>query len=122
MVYHPRLMFFFADSVQSWVTVLMVDGWCPILSQCYSCGKCPILSQCSSCRKCPILCHSTRIARGFVRYKGEKGTSSVHLYLSLLWCPKRCHSTRIARGVPLPVYMNLDVYSGFWCTSHCVVF
>ena len=23
---------------------------------------------------------------------------------------------------PLPVYMNLDVYSGFWCTSHCVVF
>ena len=34
----------------------------------------------------------------------------------------RCHSTRIARGVPLPVYMNLDLYSGFWCTSHCVVF
>ena len=32
------------------------------------------------------------------------------------------HGTRIARGVPLPVYMNLDVYSGFWCTSHCVVF
>ena len=26
--------------------------------------------------------HGTRIARGFVRYKGEKGTSSVHLYLS----------------------------------------
>ena len=34
----------------------------------------------------------------------------------------RCHGTRIARGVPLPVYMNLDLYSGFWCTSHCVVF
>ena len=32
------------------------------------------------------------------------------------------HGTRIARGVPLPVYMNLEVYSGFWCTSHCVVF
>ena len=32
------------------------------------------------------------------------------------------HGTRIARGVPLPVYMNLDLYSGFWCTSHCVVF
>ena len=32
------------------------------------------------------------------------------------------HGTRIARGVPLPVYMNLDVYSGFWCTSCCVVF
>ena len=26
--------------------------------------------------------HSTRVARGWVRYKGEKGTSSVHLYLS----------------------------------------
>ena len=34
----------------------------------------------------------------------------------------RCHGTRIARGVPLPVYMNLDLYSGFWCTSCCVVF
>ena len=31
-------------------------------------------------------------------------------------------SVWIARGVPLPVYMNLDVYSGFWCTSRCVVF
>ena len=34
----------------------------------------------------------------------------------------RCHGTRIARGVPLPVYINLDLYSGFWCTSRCVVF
>ena len=34
----------------------------------------------------------------------------------------RRHGTRIARGVPLPVYMNLDLYSGFWCTSRCVVF
>ena len=34
----------------------------------------------------------------------------------------RCHGTRIARGVPLPVYVNLDLYSGFWCTSRCVVF
>ena len=34
----------------------------------------------------------------------------------------RCHGTRIARGVPLSVYINLDLYSGFWCTSHCVVF
>ena len=34
----------------------------------------------------------------------------------------RCHGTRIARGVPLPVYNNLDLYSGFWCTSRCVVF
>ena len=33
-----------------------------------------------------------------------------------------CHGTRIARGVPLPVYINLDLYSGFWCTSRCVVF
>ena len=35
---------------------------------------------------------------------------------------KRYHSTRIIRGVPLPVYINLDLYSGFWCTSCCVVF
>ena len=34
----------------------------------------------------------------------------------------RCRGTRIARGVPLPVYNNLDLYSGFWCTSRCVVF
>ena len=34
----------------------------------------------------------------------------------------RCHGTRIARGVPLSVYINLDLYSGFWCTSRCVVF
>ena len=34
----------------------------------------------------------------------------------------RCHGTRIVRGVPLPVYINLDLYSGFWCTSRCVVF
>ena len=34
----------------------------------------------------------------------------------------RYHGTRIARGVPLPVYINLDLYSGFWCTSRCVVF
>ena len=32
------------------------------------------------------------------------------------------YNSRIARGVPLPVYMNLDLYSGFWCTSRCVVF
>ena len=25
----------------------------------------------------------------------------------------RCHGTGIARGVPLPVYINLDLYSGF---------
>ena len=42
--------------------------------------------------------------------------NSSHLYLPV-------HaSIRIARGVPLLVYMNLDVYSGFWCTSRCVVF
>ena len=34
----------------------------------------------------------------------------------------RCHGTKIARGVPLPVYINLDLYSGFWCTSRWVVF
>ena len=43
-----------------------------------------------------------------------------HRYSST-WCRKDNHSTRIARGVPLPVYMNLDGYSGFWCTFRCVV-
>ena len=88
------MFFFFADSVQSCVTVLMVDGWCPILSQCSSCGKCPILvtapelqedwigtrvvSYCSLglLLSSSIWCHKsdpghgTKIARGLVRYKG----------------------------------------------------
>ena len=46
--------------------------------------------------------------------KDEIGYCSLGLLMS--------SSVRIARGVPLPVYMNLNVYSGFWCTSHCVVF
>ena len=60
--------------------------------------------------------------------KDEIGNSNVHLdssnphldlvpqELILVTAPK------IARGVPLPIYMNLDLYSGFWCTSRCVVF
>ena len=59
--------------------------------------------------------------------KDEIGSSNVHLYSSNLHLdlvPQVILVTapKIARGVPLPVYMNLDVYSGFWCTSHCVVF
>ena len=53
--------------------------------------------------------HSTRIARGFVRYKGEKGTSSVHLYLSLLWYLERCHGTRIARGMGLVQLLVMSI-------------
>ena len=49
--------------------------------------------------------------------KDEIGSSNSSLLYLLIHA-----SIRIARGVPLPVYMNLDVYSGFWCTSHCVVF
>ena len=95
--------------------------------------------------------HGTKIARGLVRYTdigycslGLLLNSSVYVTLELqedelvlllimilksfisisLLQPgaTRCHGTRIARGVPLSVYMNLDLYSGFWCTSHCVVF
>ena len=58
---------------------------------------------------------------------GKDGTLliSVSLYLSKTRKPgamRDIMAPEIARGVPLPVYMNLDVYSGFWCTSHCVVF
>ena len=45
---------------------------------------------------------------------------SLWVYLSL--APQDVTAPRIARGVPLPVYINLDLYSGFWCTSRCVVF
>ena len=54
------------------------------------------------------------------------GTKVISISLCLLSLLQpgatRRHGTRIARGVPLPVYMNLDLYSGFWCTSRCVVF
>ena len=68
--------------------------------------------------------HGTRIARGLDWYN----KNCQHKYLYLLSCLSTGatrdpgHGTRIARGVPLPVYVNLDVYSGFWCTSRCVVF
>ena len=65
--------------------------------------------------------HGTKIARGLVRYK-DIGYCSIKSMSLLKPGATRCHGTRIARGVPLPVYMNLDLYSGFWCTSHCVVF
>ena len=93
-------------------------------------------------------CHSTKIARGLWVQLLVMSIKFTCRYSST-WCCKRSwsrhqnckrigigtkvisycslglfpsSSIRIARGVPLPVYMNLDVYSGFWCTSHCVVF
>ena len=50
--------------------------------------------------------------------EGWLGTITGNVYLAYFSVPQ----SEIARGVPLSVYMNLDVYSGFWCTSHCVVF
>ena len=70
-----------------------------------------------------ILVTAPKFARGLDGY-----TSDQHKFMSIksmsLLKPgaTRCHGTRIARGVPLPVYINLDLYSGFWCTSRCVVF
>ena len=63
----------------------------------------------------------TKIARGWDWYKdiGYYFIKSISLFKL---GATRCHGTRIARGVPLPVYINLDLYSGFWCTSRCVVF
>ena len=72
-----------------------------------------------------ILITAPKLQEGKVVQRMKKVALTLVTYifiLSLLWCPMRCHGTRIARGVPLPVYMNVDVYSGFWCTSHCVVF
>ena len=62
-------------------------------------------------------------ARGLDGYMGYQHKFMSIKSMSLLKPgATRCHGTRIARGVPLPVYNNLDLYSGFWCTSHCVVF
>ena len=67
--------------------------------------------------------HGTKIARGWDWYTGYQHKFMSIKSMSLLKPgATRCHGTRIARGVPLPVYNNLDLYSGFWCTSHCVVF
>ena len=56
--------------------------------------------------------HGTKIARGLVRYK-DIGYCSIKSMSLLKPGATRCHGTRIARGVPLPVYINLDLYSGF---------
>ena len=67
--------------------------------------------------------HSTNIARGLDGYTSDQHKfMSIKSISSLKPGATRCHGTRIARGVPLPVYINLDLYSGFWCTSRCVVF
>ena len=64
--------------------------------------------------------HGTKIARGLDGYK-DIGYCSIKSMSLLNPGATRCHGTKIARGVPLPVYINLDLYSGFWCTSRCVV-
>ena len=67
--------------------------------------------------------HGTKIARGLDGYTKYQHKFMFIKYMSLLKPgATRCHGTRIARGVPLSVYINLDLYSGFWCTSRCVVF
>ena len=67
--------------------------------------------------------HLEHHARGLDWYTGYQHKFMSIKSMSLLKPGAiRCHSTRIARGVPLPVYINLDLYSGFWCTSRCVVF
>ena len=65
--------------------------------------------------------HGTKIARGLDWYTDISYYFIKSMSLFKLGAT-RCHGTRIARGVPLPVYINLDLYSGFWCTSRCVVF
>ena len=65
--------------------------------------------------------HGTKIPRGLDWYK-DIGYYFIKSMSLLKPGTTGCHGTRIARGVPLPVYINLDLYSGFWCTSRCVVF
>ena len=45
---------------------------------------------------------------------------SLRVYLSL--APQDVTAPELQEVSPLPVYNNLDLYSGFWCTSRCVVF
>ena len=102
------------ESVQSWVDFLIV-----LFMDCVQIlVNFPIVLG-----RCPILSRGTKIARGLVRYTKYQHKSMSIKSISLLKPgATRCHGTRIARGVPLPVYINLDLYSGFWCTSRCVVF
>ena len=97
------------ESVQSWVDFLIV-----LFMDC-------VQSWVSVLGRCPILVTAPKFARGLVRYK-DIGYYFIKSMSLLKPGTTRCHGTRIARGVPLPVYINLDLYSGFWCTSRCVVF
>ena len=72
------------------------------------------------CRYSSIWCrrgksgHGTKIARGLDGYMGfQHKFMSINSMGLLKLGATRCHGTRIARGVPLPVYINLDLYSGF---------
>ena len=77
----------------------------------------------NSDRYCKSIKKFADCARGWDWYTGYQHKFMSIKSMSLLKPgATRCHGTRIARGVPLPVYNNLDLYSGFWCTSRCVVF
>ena len=112
-VSYPELMFFlwkvskscvdslivlFMDCVQSWVSVLFMES-----VQSWS--------------------RHQKLQEDWIGYTGYQHKFMSIKSMSLLKPgATRCHGTRIARGVPLPVYNNLDLNSGFWCTSRCVVF
>ena len=101
-------------------------------------GRCPILGcfpYCSFYGKCPILVTAPKLQEDWMGTQSDQSESMLikPRYEDIGYCSvksrsllkpgaTRCHGTRIARGVPLPVYNNLDLFSGFWCTSHCVVF
>ena len=124
----------FLESVQSWVSVLL----CPILvtGTKIARGLDHKAGQCSWKVSNPIVHQNFytqhESVQSWSRHQNCKRmdwyTGYQHKFMSIksmsLLKPgaTRCHGTRIARGVPLPVYINLDLYSGFWCTSRCVVF
>ena len=125
MGYHPKLMFFLQKVSNPGLVFFLWKVSYPESRSFY--GKCPILScvlfmesvqswitGTKNCKRMRLV-HSLVLATVHWVYL-QIFLSQVPQELILVTAPK------IARGVPLPVYMNLDLYSGFWCTSCCVVF
>ena len=141
------LLFFFMDCVQSWGSVLFaesVQSWGSVLfaesvqswsrhQNCkedwigythwyrllfigftyrYSSQRCRKSLSWSRHQNCKRIGLGTKISATIL--------SSLWVYLSLV--PQDVMAPELQEVSPLPIYINLDLYSGFWCTSHCVVF
>ena len=86
-------------------------------------GLCPILVKVLFTESVQSWSLAPKLQEDWMGTRSDQSESMLIKSMSLLKPgATRCHGTRIARGVPLSVYINLDLYSGFWCTSRCVVF